>query len=163
MSTIKWREVEKVQERGGSVERMKGDPRRILVSGSSREQSPNTPIEPGASRTLSFSGSLLWAARSFSVPHDLAGRFELVSIRCAMIEWVSDGLGLPCSLFSDASCVACRRAKVYEHITDEWPIVFPGTSLTIVVKNVSDVPSHFVGTFEAEQTVDGIHAHGPCI
>lgn len=119
----------------------------MLVTVSTRKIGP---VPAGAVATLPFQASLPWAARSFFVPSDIAPHFDLMSMRCARVEWISDdGEGVPCTQFSGALCGECRRKKVYQSLPRRWPVVQVGMILYMVVRNKSDLERHFEGTFEA--------------
>jgi hypothetical protein len=137
--------LEGTDVQGGHV--VAHESRILLVTVESKKQL-REPIQPGASATLVFTAPIPWAAVSLSVPDELSHRFWIEAMRCARLEFIPTD-GVPCSLFSDATCAACRKARVADKLGVSWPIAYPGTPLTVTVQNRSDVPSHFQMTFEA--------------
>lgn len=129
----------------------------ILVTADSRNQENKTPIQPGEVRRMAFTSVVAWAGAAFSVSSEHAHLFVLESMQCARMEFMPDQ-GIACTLLSDAPCVECRLSHVKRHLPTSWPTVFPGTHLTMVVKNIGDQPSHFRGTFEAVPA-----DHHPCL
>lgn len=155
-----WTEREVVGGTHGELEVRSGKAERVILVTADSANQPNGDalIRPGEERRMTFTSAVAWAGIAFSVSSEHAHLFLLDSMQCAMMEFIPDE-GIPCTLLSDAACVECRLPHVKRHLPTRWPVVLPGTHLTIMVKNVGDQPSHFRGTFEAESGP----THYPCL
>lgn len=139
-----WTPRKDIEAIGGKIHQDEG----IILVTISSDRTPDRTILPGKTSLISFSSDVGWCAKSFSVPEEICRHFKLMSLQCGRVEYVPNG-GVDCSVFSDAQCVSCRKQKVSEKLNISWPTVFAGATLGVCVKNVSDVPMVFRGTFEA--------------
>lgn len=151
-----WKPAESMPARSSSNADVKVEPITdgYLVSIASRNI-----IAPGATWQADFGADAgPWKGRTFSVSHEMAHKFVLVHMHYAMQNFVPPE-GIPCTLISDGVCKACRRERCAAHLTDDWPTVYPGSTLRIAFKNVSDTPSHLRATMEGMRAT--IPGYGP--
>lgn len=141
-----WKPAGAIDFPGGRIERPTEETLLVTLDGSTPTNAGL--VAPECAHQFVFSSPIPWAAKSLSVPAEIAHLFELVSMRHAMMEFVPSE-PVPCSLFSDALCAGCRKVHVYENLGVRWPMVFPGSLLQVTVKNVGTVASKFRMTFEA--------------
>lgn len=155
-----WTPRKEIEASGGTIQAP--DEHTLLVTVDSAFDR-GRPIGPDEERTLQFSGHAPWRAKSFSVPEELCRHFSITGLRCARVEYIPNE-AIPCALFSTAICVLCRKQRVADFLTTDWPVVFPGTTLSLTVRNTSDVSAHFRGIFEAEHaSIEKSPLYGSCL
>jgi hypothetical protein len=103
----------------------------------SRDQSPGTPIIAGGTRTISATPTVPFCISKLIVARTSAPFFGIGSIKAARTEYLTDGEFIPADVFAPDTTSPPQR----------MPMLYPGSSVSMLVRNQDTADHHFDATF----------------
>lgn len=104
---------------------------------SSRDLAPGTVIVAGTSRVLSVSPTVPYCITDLRISRTSAPFFGILSLKAARIEYLTDGVQVPADDFAPDS----------EKPPLQMPMLFPGTNVSLTVRNNDTADHHFDGAY----------------